>query len=210
MRQARKVKNALISILEAQSSGFFVTKKSQKQTIGATENAIKPRVTLYYQGGDFPKSSGSYGSDRIQIPTYRCELQVVSASEVDLNTINNPTATIGEISAALSAMSDASDVADDLMDELLIRVYEIIESAINIDLGLSKNEVTDVWIENFQKDNPLPQGEYLILTGNFNITCRVNETVPGETGIPGTDFDNSMNIKDDPNDNFGTSGNLGG
>lgn len=210
MMDFRVVKDKIISILEAQSNGAFQTKKSQKQSTGATENEIIPRVTVYYDSGQFPKSSGSYGSDRIHLPVYKVEVQVIAPHKVDLAIMNNDAATIGQKAAALADMINASDNADLIIDEAFENVYQIIMSAINIDLDLPVGTVTDIWIESIKKDQPNTQGEFIILTGSFEITCRVNETVPGEIGTSGTDFDNSMNIKDDPNDNFGTSGNLGG
>lgn len=210
MMNFRIIKDALITILEAQSAGNFQTRKSQKKTTGATESLIKPRVTFYYQSGNFPKSSNSTGSDRIHEPTYKCEIQIVSPHKIDLNIINNPTATPIQVSTALTNMADASDVADDLLDETFDNVYQILMNSENIDLGLDVESNTDLWIESFQKDNPVSQGEFLILTGSFNLMCRVNETVLGEIGISGTDFNNNINLDGDPNNNMGTSGNLGG
>jgi hypothetical protein len=40
--------------------------------------------------------------------------------------------------------------------------------------------VSDTWINRIQKNKPLDKGEYVLLTGTMDFSCRVSEDLRGE------------------------------
>lgn len=201
----RTVKAQIISILEAAEAGRYVTVGSQKQGKGASENLNLPRVTVFYQSGDFPKGSGSFQAVRDHDAGYQIQFTVIEESEVDLDVLNNPGSTPAQIAAALAAMPELSDVVDNRMDEVFDDVYQVLMNAANYDLDLTVGTVTDRYIDNFQKDTPIPKGEYMILTGSCQFTCTMQETVDGDTGTAGVASDTTININEDQGDNMGVN-----
>lgn len=209
MMQFRTVKQAIIDTLEADAAERYEVVGSQKQSKGSNE-ILTPRVTVYYQSGDFPESSaGRYGSPVEHNATYRIELSVSAQGEADLSVLNTSTDP-AVLSAALAAMFEASDKADEILDQAFDDVYQVLMAGKNIDYGLEQYTVQDRWVNNYQKDNPLPRGEYVVLTGNCQLTVSLSEELLSETGTAGVAYDTTVDIKDDQGDNAGASGNLGG
>ena len=210
MMNFRVVKTAVDTILEAYSASKYIVTGGQRQSKGADENALLPRVTTYYQSGDFPLSSSNFQTDKTHNVEIKIEITVVVKGKVDLSVLNNDSSSQSEIAAALAAMPDIAKLADDKFDETFEDVYQAIMAADKYDLDLPIGTARNRWINNVKKDNPNPRGEYMILTGFCLFSCQVNEQVTGITGIDGDIIENSIEIKDDPNKNAGTSGTLGG
>lgn len=205
----RTIKQAIVDTLSAAAAGRYVVIGEQRQVSGANELENK-FVRVFYDSGQFTLSaSSSYGRKISHDITFQVELSVGAKSLVDLTILNNENSTALQLSAALLAFKNAAALADEKIDELFDNVFQVIMDARNCDFGLTAKTVTGRWIQSYQKDKPLPEGEYVILTGAFQITCSVNEEITGETGIAGTAFDVTMQIKDDQN-NAGISGTLGG
>lgn len=204
----RIAKQQIISILEASQGTNFVTVGSQKQSKGSKENLNLPRVTVYYQNGSFPRTGSNFQSVKQHNASYRIEFTVVMESEVDLSVLNNPGSTPAQIAAALAAMPELSDQVDNKMDEVFDNVYQILMRADNYDLNLLVGEVTDRYIDNFQKDSPVPRGEFMILTANCTFTMNMEETVDGEIGEPGVNVDTTIDLDEDQGNNFGVDSDL--
>lgn len=209
MMKFREIKAAYTTLLDSQSSGNFDVIGYQRQS--KSSNEFSKLVTPYYYSGDFPKSStGIYGSNVEHNVTLMVELSVSVKAQMDLTVINDPSATSTERAAAITAMQDGAALADQALDELFDLVFQITMDPRNAYFGLSGNYFADRFIENFQKDSPLPQGEEVILTGRFQLTCSCEEELGGETGTAGTAYDTTVNIEDDQGNNAGASGTLGG
>lgn len=210
MMKFRTIKTAIVDTLTAGAAGNYTVYGSRKQSKGASEDLGTPRVTVFYQSGDFPKSGGSFQSNRIHEAIYRIEVTAIIESEADLTVLNNPSATAVQLAAALAAMPVLSDQADALLDEAFDNIYQVLGDAENYDLGLPVGTAVNMWISQIQKDDPVPRGEYFILTGNMRLEVRMSEEITGETGVPGVAYDTTIDIEDDQGDNAGASGTLGG
>jgi hypothetical protein len=186
------IKNSLISLLGAAEAGRYRTIGFQQQGQSAIENLDNDRsVQVFYSSGLFPKSGGSRrGATRHNI-TYRVEMTVSKATEGDVSVLENPSSTPAQRATALAAFQDAAALADSSLDDLIDIVYQIIMDARNRDVGLS-TPVADTWINQIQKDNPLPRGEYVVLTGSMDFTCAINEDVLGD---PGTQAGNIIDVE---------------
>ena len=182
----RTVKDSIVNnVLGPAEEGRFVTIGFQRQSKSANEVLDMSRlVQVYFAGGNFDKPGR-----KIELAhdiTYNIELTVSKAAEGDLSVINNPNASQAQISAAIMAFQEASDLADTSIDELIDIVYQILMDAQNIDLGMVAGEVSSRWVTGIKKNQPVPQGEYVILTASMSLTCRVAEEVSGEVGVAQT------------------------
>jgi hypothetical protein len=203
------VKAAIKQTLNDQSLERFDVFGYQRQSKSAED--FTKLVNVFYRSGSFPKSAaGIYGSPVKHEMEFEIEYTVSAAAEADLSKLNSDTAAADEIAIALAAMKDGSAAADELIDQLFSDVWNIIMNAENAFFGLNDYKVQDRWLEDIQKDNPIPQGEYVVLSGRSRLTCTVEEIPGGETGTAGTAYNNTVNIQGDPNNNAGASGTLGG
>ena len=203
----RTLKDSIVSILGAAASSRFQVIGYQRQAKDASEVLDASRmVQVYYKSGEFSKSGGRvHGSTQHDI-TFQIDLTVAKGAVGDVSTMNNESATPSELQAALAAFQDAADLADDSIDELFDIVYQILMNAENYDLGLSEGLVANRWIDTLQKDNPVPRGEYVILTGAARMTCRVSEDIDGESLVTVDGYyDNTIDIDGDDTEKTGVS-----
>ena len=194
-----KIKFSVVDILAAGANNCFVVVGHQRQGTAAEERTgFNRSVQVFWSASDFPKSSGSIGGDRNNDATYRIELTVAAPAQGDLRTLSNENASAAALSMALSALKEGSAVADASLDDLVGLVYQILSDATNKDMGQAIGEVADPWIGTAQKDDPLFEGELVILTASMFLTLRTVETITGLTATPAGDIQNTtLDIVDD-------------
>lgn len=183
----RTVKTSIIEILAANSNSCFTVVGHQRQTRSAEELVgVNRTVQVFWSESDFPKSSGAPFGPRSNDATYRLELTVAAPAEGDISILSNPNATAFELQIALATMQEASAVADNSLDELVDLVFQILSDATNYDLGQTVGDVSNTWIGSAQKDEPLPQGELVVLTASMFLTVRLSETITGAMALLGS------------------------
>lgn len=189
MMNFRTINKAIIALLGSSAAGRFTVTGYDGQAKGASEvKGSKRNVQSYFQHGQFPKGKGrAYGSTGHDM-VFMIGLTVSAAAQANLAVINQvPPAQPAAMAAALAGMRESAFVADDLMDDLFEIVYQILMDARNIDLGLSEGTVTDRWVTELKKDDPLPQGTLLVLTGVATFTCSTTEDIIGDTPVAMTE-----------------------
>lgn len=210
----RTVKDSIINnVLGPAEHGRFQTVGYQRQLKSADETTEDSTrlVQVYYYSGDFEKAGGRLNGLNQHDITFRVDLTVSKPAKGDLSTINAPGATAAQIAAALSDFQEAAQVVDESMDELFDIVYQILMDARNIHLGLeTKGEVANRWVSSLQKDQPVPRGEYVILTGSVTLNCRVAEHILGDEGVINEVYDITIDQDGDDVEKTGVAGNLGG
>jgi len=180
------VKNALVELFAKNEFDRFKTVGHQRQGKSAKSvKGLNRLVQIFYSSGQFPKSSGRVKSTKRHDVTFRVELTASEPATGDLSAIKNDGSTADQIKAALSEIADASFLADESMDDLFSVIYGILNDPRNYDLSLGKGVVSNIRIESFKKNEPIPRGELVILTANVVVTCNVAENVNGEEGILG-------------------------
>lgn len=206
----RTIKSSIVSILGSAEDGRYQTIGFQRQVKGADEVLDNLRfVTVYFSSGGFPKSSGRNTGVTQHDITYRIELTVSKAAEADLTTLNDPNSTDTERAAAMIAMEEASFLADASLDELFDIVYQILMDPRNYDFGQPKGKVANRWVDQLQKDDPVPQGELVVITGSALLTMRASEDIVGETGTPGNGIiSTTVDIEGDDVERTGVDANL--
>jgi hypothetical protein len=195
----RTIKASIINdVLGPAEGSNFQTVGFQRQVKSADETLDTLRmVQVYYSSGDFSKRGGRLNGPTQHDVTYRIDLTVSKAAEGDLAVINDPQSSAVAIATALAAFQEASELADDSFDQLVDLVYNILMDARNIDLGLDAGVIANRWIDNVQKDQPVPRGEYVILTGSMFLKLRTAEQVEGDPGLAGETIDTVIDIDGD-------------
>lgn len=182
MMQFEELKQSIIdNVLMPAEQGQYVTIGNQRQRESADKINEMRQVTVYFSEGDFPKDAGASYGEVMHDVTFVVELTVVSAAEVDLNTLKDSAKTADQKAAALRAMSDASVIADASMDELIRIVRDVLMDLRNANMKLeTPGSFSNRWVSDIRKDTPVPDGEYVTLTASMRLTGRVPEQVPGE------------------------------
>jgi hypothetical protein len=201
MMNFRQIKTALLNLLGTEAANRYKVIGFQRQTKNASETKDSNRlIQVFYSSGDFKGQNNGYKVHKI---TYRLEFTVSKACQGDMAAINREGATPTEIKNALSAFSEASDLADQSFDELIDIVYNILMDARNYDLGMTVGTVTNRWIDLVQKDQPVRNGALAVLTGFINLSVQTTEEVLGDTGTLGSEYSHDILQKGDPNNNAG-------
>lgn len=185
------VREALLTLLASEAAGRYTVSGYQKQSQGAEAVSDDLRmVTAYYKTGQFPKGSSgwSQGPHRHEM-TFAVELLLSASANMDLSIIENEAASAVARQAALSASIEAGKKADELWDELAGIIWDILMDPRNQDLGVG---VQERWVSGMQKDNVVPHGEFVVLSGTIDYTCRATEIPSGETGVAVASIDASL------------------
>ena len=189
MMMFRKIKKNINDILVLNSNNTFQVVGYQKQTQSAEDTeGLKRLVQVFYSFSDLPQSGGSlFGPVKHDI-TYRIELTVSAATKIDLSIISDENASEQERAIALDTMLEASGVADELIDELYEIVYQILMASVNIDMGIDVGEVSNRWIGQMQKDNPVQNGSLVVLTGSMFLKLTASEELTGLNPVGNADI----------------------
>jgi len=199
------VKNALQQLLSTNAAGQFQVIGAQKQEKSAEEFIDQNRmVEIYYKRSTFPKGEGRYLGPVTNKAEFAIEFTVSAPARADLTVLNNPAATPAQLEAAIASMKEASNEADEKMDELISLVWEILMDARNEDLGLPKI-VSDRWVDDATKNDPNPRGSLVVLTASMPYSCNVCEVPPGEEGLDSEGISLENNINEDENQKTGIS-----
>jgi hypothetical protein len=170
----RLIKDAIVTLLEAEAAGRFRVAGYQRKRISALTVEDGARlVSVYYKTGDFPKSGGAMNGPTAHEMTFQIDIDVSKRAQADL--------------ISHDAFENSSELADASFDEVVDAVYQILMDARNQSFGLDLDVVADRWISTVQKDEPSEYGEFAIVTGGMVLTCKTDEQVPGEEGTEMTE-----------------------
>lgn len=183
MMNFRVVKTAIQDLLDANAAGRF--RVIGKQVMSKSADEIKDNdrlVQVYFSDGSFPKLSGRMHGSKTHDITIEIDLSASSGATGDLSVLDDPLATAIQKAAAIAAIREASETADEKIDELIDAVYNILMDARHEGLLLPKGTISSRWIDRIQKDTLLERGEFVVKTANMKYTCRVQEYVSGDIG----------------------------
>jgi len=173
------IKANIVSILGTAAAGRYRVVGYQQQGVSADEIVDTSRlVQVFYVAGNFPKSGASLRGPIRHEMTFRVQLMASKAASVDLSVLESSTSTEAEKAAALAATSEAASLADASIDEMFSAVYGVMMDNSDLDLGMDP-PAGSRWVSGFQKNPPHPIGEYVTITGSFDVECVYYETLSG-------------------------------
>lgn len=182
MMMFRSVKSAIQDLLEDNSSSQFRVIGRQVMSKAADEIRDNDRlVQVYFADGQFPKSGRMHGPKTHDV-TIEIDMSASASAEGDLSILDDDNASQFQKAQALIAIREASEIADEKIDELIELVYQILMDARNESLNFSVGEISSRWIDRIQKDTLLERGSLVVKTANMKYTCRVQEIVSGAIG----------------------------
>jgi hypothetical protein len=199
MMQFREIKEALRDLLGEESAGRFSVIGFQRQNKNAKELIGNNRlVQVYYSDGNFPPSGTRMRTPKTHDMNFNIDLSASAQAQGDLSILLSETATAIQRAAALAAIKEAAEIADEQIDELIDIVYQILMDARNEKLGFPKGEISNRKIDRMTKDVILENGSLVVKTATMVYTCRAQEIVSGAVGVePETvTFDANTSIDD--------------
>ena len=201
----RIIKTNIIDILAANSKNCFKVIGHQRQNKSADDTLGNNRlVQVYYSFSEFSKSRGRLNGPVQHDVTYRIELTVSAPAKVNKKVLNDPNSAAAMIASVLATAQEASAVADEQLDELYQLVYQILMDANYRMLNMPKGELSNKWIPNWHKNDPLDKGEYTVLTGNMFINVNTAEQLLGVEAVVNGDIqDVTINQAGDENEKTG-------
>jgi hypothetical protein len=179
MMKFREITASIIQILGDAADGRYRVIGYQGQSQGFVGNSKE--VQVFYNAGDF---SGNRHGPTQHAMTFSVGLTVSAAASVNLAVINREGVLPAQVAGALAALKDAAQIADAAWDELAEWVYQVLMDGRNYDLGLAVGDTADRWVGQIRKDNPLPHGDLVVITGVLQLECSAAETVLGDVGVP--------------------------
>jgi hypothetical protein len=183
MMNFRIVKKAIKELLAASSMGNFRVIGFQKQSKSSDEVFNNDRlVQVYYSEGEFKKSAGRMRGPKAHDIVIEIDMTASAKAQADLSILDSATATEIQKATALAGLKEAAEIADEKVDELFDRVYQILMDARNFNLGLEKGKVSSRWITRATKDTTIEHGDLVVKVSNMKYTCRVHELVAGDEG----------------------------
>ena len=198
---------ALAAMLNSQAGGSFRTLDYQRQITNIEQVLDGQRsVQVFYDSGDFDKRKGSRMGPCNHEMTFRIELYLSKASEIDLAAFEAAVDAAGR-AAAISGRELASQLVNLEADQFMSDVYQILMDTRNDNLELDfpwgtpagSILLANTWVSNMRKDSPIGNGEYSGLTGVVTFQCDVREGLLGETPLEMTEgIDDSISVNADP------------
>lgn len=187
--QFRTIKAWLVGYLGAHAAaGGFRIVGYNDASIGATQLIGANRLLqIFVSGGDIPAKSSPKSGPVVHDVAVSVELLTACAASVDLTVLNDPTATAGDIAAALAASQKAASLADDDWDQFFDVVFNLLMANDQQDLG-HKGEVGSRWVKGWRKGNPMNRGATVIIPGTIDFSFKVTEELTGcAVVVPTTD-----------------------
>ncbi len=185
----------LDNVLGPAEAGRFVTIGGKRQKDSAKAINDKRKVMVVYNSGDFPESGGAqYGPVKHDC-TFDVILIEATPAKVDLSVLNDENASADSKATALRQMAEPSIEANRNMNEFIRIVWQILMDLRNEQMGMVPPDdrpnlklVSDRWISNISKGDPVPEGEFVVLTASMNLTLTVSEDITGDD-LPDTPVD---------------------
>jgi|GEM_PF-1564651 len=196
----RQVKRSITDkVLGPSEDGRYRTIGYQNQTEDAESSLDNERsVQVFWSDFNAPKNASALQGPFKHNVTYNIELSAAKATELDLEVLNSMSATPEDKAEALYGFQEAAELADESFDELVDIIFQVIMDARNIDLGMPKGVVASRWLSQAKKDDPVPAGEFALLTGSMTLTCSFSEEAGGDPGVEGAASINTVvDIADD-------------
>lgn len=177
----------LDNVLVPVEAGRWETIGAQRQTESAKAVNELHKVMVMYSEGDFPKNAGQAYGDVSHDTTFEVVLVVAAAAKADLSVLNNESVSDDDRANALRQMKEPSLDANREMNELIGIIYQVLMDNRNDQLGINPpadqpnlKAVANRWVDQIRKGDPLPDGEFVTLTATMRLTCRIEESIPGE------------------------------
>lgn len=179
-----ELRDGLEALLIANQASLFRTIGEQKQSTDADQVKGDLRtVQVFYSTGNYPKGKSSRQLLNHEIG-FQIFYTVSSPAKADLTVLDDPGASPAAKQAALAASQEGSRLADRSLDELRRIVTQIIMDPVNQSIGLTKYTVSDPWLDNFRKDQPIDKGNLVILTASEIFSAVVSEKTDGAILTP--------------------------
>jgi len=178
------IRDSIRRVLAQNANGEFDLIGAQKRGKSAEEVKDQNRlVEVYYYRGEFPKSGGTLLGPNRHDWQFRIDFTVATASKGDIATIEDPGSSAAQVARAIRDMKESELSADDSLDDLFSRIYQILMDARHENFDLPTGTIASRWVSSLSKDEPIERGNFTILTGSCILSGTTSEPVDGLIGV---------------------------
>jgi hypothetical protein len=192
------VEQAIVSLLDGQET--FRVDGYDSVIVSADEITGNNRlVQIFYSDSAFLEGESAVGGEYVNQATFTIRFLVAANTQVDKTVFENEESTEEERRTAISNLEKASKLAHVSIKDLWDKVFTILTDNRNFNLGIAESTliVSDPWISKFEKNRPISDGEYIVVTGVCELTCKFLESVIGEAPVPMEIIDTEIIFNED-------------
>jgi len=140
--------------------------------------------------------------------TFDVLLVEATPARADLSVLNDENASPDAKATALRQMAEPSIEANRNMNAFIRIVWQILMDLRNEQMGMVPPDdrpnlklVSNRWISNISKGDPVPEGEFVVLTASMSLTLTVQEEITGDdlpvTPVAGAVYDGDIELDGD-------------
>lgn len=176
------VLNAVVSLLNTQAAGRFNVIGYQVQKKSADTINDNPLVQCIIDSArvDFSRSSRNGPKE------HECNIKIIftvaQPAKLDLATLQDPNSTAVQRAIVLQNLINPAQEAAQKIYDAWSAVFEILDDARNLYLGLPDHSISDKSYSDFKLDEPPPRGGLGILTAISVLSFRIKEAQLGDLG----------------------------
>lgn len=204
MMRFRVLKKNIIDLLGEKAADSFKVIGYQRQVKSAKDLKEGRRLAqVYFEQVTYPESAGRLRGKVTGNYTYAIELSLAAPAKMDVQKIldaadeADPEVAEQMRAHAMQSFVESAEVADEAWDEFAEVVWQILMDSTQYDFKMDKGTISNRWITEIRKDDTLPVGEQVLLTGRLTFTVHLLEEVQGASGVQGEMIDLGLRVRED-------------
>ena len=174
--------NAVVALLGAQAASRFQVIGYQRQKKPAETNIDNVLVQCWIKRAAIDWGRSSRNRPKEHEVSVRMQFTVAQPAKADLAILESDVSTDGQRATALSNLTSPSVESTNALYAAWGAVFEILDDARNLTLGLAAGAISDKSYSDFEQDDFPPRGAVGILTATSMLEFRVKEAQLGASG----------------------------
>jgi hypothetical protein len=189
---AKVALDATVALLVSQAAGRFQTIGYQRQKKAAETNIDLPLVQCWINSARIDWSRSSRNGPKEHEISIKVQFTIAQPASGDVAVLTNPGSSDPDRAAALSNLISADQETSEALYNAWSAVFEILDDARNLYLGLADHSISDKAYSDFQQDEPPSRGGLVINTATSVLSFRVKEAQLGDIGTAIATIDNTL------------------
>lgn len=197
MTNSIQIRDQIISYIASHSEGLWYTIGYRGQAHNPEDVRGEAVVKVIVVGLSPDRQKSSITGEKTCTLTLSLDITCFATSQIDIATLDDPASTDSERAIAMAGIIEAEWVANDRMDKIFLKLFDLLMGGDGEWFGLENNHlmISDRWGDDFQKEKTERHGSMAVVSGFVSITCSVIETPNGSTPVEGTILYGTIDIQ---------------
>ena len=197
MKQFQKVRDQILQYITANSGGLWYTIGYRGQARNADDQRGQSMIKAVVVGLAPDKGASSMNGEKTCRVSIDCEITVTAKSTLDIAGLEDVNSSDVHRAEILSEVVDAENNANNTMDEIFARLFDLFMGGDGEWFGLPDNSLTiaDRWGDDFRKEKVERYGSTVVLTGYVGLSCTVIEVPLGAIPTNGEKINGIIDIE---------------